>query len=219
MSTRSRRRARRQLVVLAVAGLSLLVAVAACERYGDELVPNGDLVAGTTTPDCWQLASWGEHTTEAGRVDDSGLGAPAYRIEIGQRTSGDAKLLTSEAAGCSPTVTPGSTYRLWFSYRSTSARSAVTLFRHSAEGWTYWTDLQQLPAMDSWTRVSVVTPTVPDGTDRVSWGVSIVEDGTLFTGQYSMKEITPDASGRSSSIASECRTPWSASIAASVPLS
>jgi len=65
VSTRSRPRARRQLVVLAVAGLSLLVAVAACERYGDELVPNGDLVAGTTTPDCWQLASWGEHTTEA----------------------------------------------------------------------------------------------------------------------------------------------------------
>ena len=199
MTARPRPHALRRLVALAVAGVGLLVAVAACERYGNELVQNGDLAAGTTIPDCWQLASWGEHTTEAGRVDDSGLGAPAYRIEIGQRTSGDAKLITSEVAGCSPTVTPGTTYRLWFSYRSTSARSSVTLFRHTAEGWTYWTDVQQLPAIDTWTRVSVATPPVPDGTDRLSWGVSVVEDGALLTGKYSMKEIKPDPSASTTS--------------------
>jgi hypothetical protein len=163
----------------------------ACEILGNELVQNGSMESGAPTPDCFQLAEWGDHTTQAGVVNGGHTGNKAYRIALTNYQSGDAKLLTAESGGCAPSVEAGKIYQLSVWYRSTSARNAVTAFRHTSAGWTYWTDLQTMPAVASWTEVVVKTPPIPAGTDRIAWGVSTAAAGVLFTDDYSTAEVIP----------------------------
>ena len=154
-----------------------------------ELVVNGNLAAGDALPTCFQPAGWGESTTTAQLIDEVPAGATgrSWRITMADHQSGDHKLLLSEAAGCAPAVQPGEVYELGLSYRSTAGQQAITLFRHTAAGWQYWTDLQALPASADWSTVTVPTPVVPEGTDRVSFGVSLFADGTLDTTGYSLR--------------------------------
>jgi hypothetical protein len=146
--------------------------------------------SGSPTPDCFQYTEWGQHTSQAGITGAAHTGNQAYRIELTDYSSGDAKLLTSEAEGCAPSVSADKTYRLSVWYRSTSSSNVVTVFRHTESGWHHWTDVQSLPSVATWTLASVKTPPIPSGTDRIAWGLSIVGAGELVTDDYSTKEIT-----------------------------
>ena len=154
-----------------------------------ELVVNGNLAAGAGTPTCFQTAGWGQSTTTQQFLTEVPTGATgrSWRITMAGRQTGDYKLLLSEAAGCAPTVQPGTVYQLGLQYRSTSAKQAITLFRHTAAGWQYWTDVQALPAAANWSSVAVATPAVPADTDRISFGVSLSADGVLDTTGYSLR--------------------------------
>lgn len=153
-----------------------------------ELIANGDLAAGDAVPVCFQPAGWGESVTTHGFVDGpAGSSGRAWRITMADHESGDHKLLVAEAAGCAPDVQPAQEYDLALQYRSTAERQAITLFRHTAAGWEYWTDLQALPASADWSSVTVTTPPIPAGTDRLSFGVSLSADGTLDTTGYSLR--------------------------------
>lgn len=171
---------------------------------GAELAVNGNLSAGAAVPTCFQAAGWGQRTTEAQLINDLPAGAAgrAWRITVTGYQSGDAKLLASEAAGCAPAVTPGQVYDFSVQYRSTAAQQSITLFRHTAAGWQYWTDVQALPASAGWSPVTVSTPPIPAGTDRVSFGVSVSANGDLDTTGYSFKLHTvpgpagPDVTGQ-----------------------
>lgn len=165
-----------------------------------ELAVNGDLSAGAGVPTCFQNAGWGQSTTTTQLLNEVPTGATgrSWRIATTGYQSGDAKLLAGEAAGCAPTVQPGQTYDFSVAYRSTAPTQSITLFRHTAAGWGYWTDLQALPASTGWATVTVPTPAVPAGTDRVSFGVSLNSNGTLDTTGYSFKlhsTTPPPASG------------------------
>ncbi len=154
-----------------------------------ELAVNGDLSAGDGVPTCFQPAGWGQSTTNQQLIDEVPAGSTgrSWRITMADHRSGDVKLLASEDAGCAPAVTPGQVYDLSLSYRSTAAQQSITLFRHTAAGWQYWTDVQALPATADWSSVTVSTPDVPADTDRVSFGVSVAADGRLDTTGYSFR--------------------------------
>lgn len=149
-------------------------------------------------PACFTQSGWGQHTanwqTVAGRT-----GAVAQSVTIANYVSGDRKLLVTESAACAPAVAPGATYNLSVWYKSTAPVNSLTLFRHSAAGWTYWTDLKQVPAAANWAQITAVTPAIPQGTDQISFGVSLAGNGTLVTDDYGFAQtgqpVPPPANG------------------------
>jgi hypothetical protein len=170
---------------------------AATPATPENLTTNGDLEGPGDPPEGWQLAGWGDNTVQAGATDIAHSGAAAYRIEVSNRVNGDWKLLPEESTA--PVVVPGTTYDLSVWYRSTSANNSVTLFKHTADGWSYWTDIQTLPVAADWTQVEVTTPEIEAGTDKIAWGVSIFGDGVLITDDYrtTPTQTPPDGGGGS----------------------
>ena len=154
-------------------------------------VPNADLAQGATVPACFQTAGFGVHTVHQGFSADipAGTTGRSWRIELSGYMSGDRKLIPSEAAGCAPSVSPGDALDVSVFYTSTSAQNSVTLFRHSAAGWAYWTDLQALPPATTWTKAVGRTPIVPADTDRVSFGISTSANGVLQTYGYGVAKV------------------------------
>lgn len=160
----------------------------------EELVPNGTLATGAPVPTCFQNAGWGEHSVSRALTTDvpagSEPGTRSYRLTLSNHVSGDAKLLTSEAAGCAPTVTSGEQYDLAVDYRSTIAgQHGLSVFTHTAQGWAYWTDLTAVPSSAEWTTALARTPVVPAGVDRIAFGLSAGGNGTLSTTNYSARQV------------------------------
>lgn len=142
------------------------------------------------TPNCFEQSGWGDHTVKwslvAGHNDNV-----AQSLQISNYQSGDRKLMIQENTTCAPAVTPGQTYDLSVWYKSTAAKNSLTVFRHSAAGWTYWTDLKALPAAAAWTQAKGTTPAIPAGTDQISFGISLSANGTLVTDDYNL--VNPNA--------------------------
>jgi cell division septation protein DedD len=161
----------------------------------DNLVVNPDLAVGETLPDCFLSAGWGDHSTTqaitAGIPAGSADGARSYTYTMADRSSGDMKLIQAETPGCAPSVEPGVTYAVGVDYRSTSPVNGFTVFAHRPTGWSYWTELGDLPATDGWERADAELPEIPADVDRVSFGVSIAADGELSTTGYSLTAL-PD---------------------------
>ncbi|MCU1632232.1 MAG: hypothetical protein JWM61_884, partial [Micrococcaceae bacterium] len=86
--------------------------------------------------------------------------------------AGDRKLLQAENAQCAPKVTAGLTYDMQVWYKS-SAPVSLTMFRHTAQGWSYWGNVEQVPAATGWTLAQAPTPVIPEGTDQVIFGLSL----------------------------------------------
>ena len=162
---------------------------------GAELVINGTLAAGGNPPNCMQAAGWGTHTVTQGPSPDIRTGSTgrSWKITLAGYQSGDRKLLPAEAAGCAPIIDPVKGYDISLWYKSSSPRAALTLFRHTAAGWQYWTDLRSVPVAAGWTQIQAVTPAIPAGTDRITFGISTSANGELFTHDYSLKEVTAPA--------------------------
>lgn len=163
-----------------------------------QLIINGDLANSGAMPDCFMLAGWGDRQISHSLSNDVPVNTPAggqsFVINATSYQSGDAKLLQSDAPGCAPAVTPGEQYDIQVDYKSTAADpSGLTVFSHTASGWQYWTDLKSLPPVASWTTGQARTPAIPNGVDRISFGVSLAGNGSLSTTNYSM--IKYDASG------------------------
>jgi len=140
-------------------------------------------------PNCFEQSGWGTNTTTWSLVTAAHTGTVAQSVAMSGYTNGDRKLMMSENATCAPTVTPGAAYTLSVWYKSTTAANSLTVFRHSTAGWTYWTDLAAPPAATNWTQVSVNTAAVPDGTDQITFGISIHGNGTLITDDYSLTQV------------------------------
>lgn len=173
--------------VCAVAVIAACLATALPPRVAlaaPATLPNPSLEQVTgTLPNCYEQVGWGQQTFNWQLVAGH-TGAVAQSLTVSNYVSGDRKLLMQESAACAPAVAPGSTYTLSLWYKSTAAQSAFTVFKHSAAGWTYWTDLKALPAAAAWTQATAVTPVIPAGTDQISFGMSLSGNGTLVTDDY-----------------------------------
>ena len=191
----------KRILPLAFAGLvvslvSLPAIVGPAANAAPSTLTNADLEQVTgTVPTCYEQAGWGDHSATWSLVAGHS-GNVAQSLKIANYVSGDRKLMVSENTACAPAVTPGQTYNLSVWYKSTSAKNSLTVFRHSNAGWTYWTDLKQLPVAADWTQATATTPAIPAGTDQISFGISLSGNGTLITDDYgfaSTADPTPPA--------------------------
>lgn len=150
------------------------------------LVSNGNHTTGAGIPTCWMEGSWGTHSRSGAlSATDVPAGSPAgtrsFAYTVSGYQSGDAKIMASDAVGCAPTVSPGTSYTLGVQYKSTVATNAIPLFTAtSTGGWEYWTTLRTLPASTGWTPVSAPVPAIPAGTTRLSFGMAGVGNGTVM---------------------------------------
>lgn len=161
-----------------------------------QLIINGNLASGAQIPSCFTVGGWGSRQLTSSLSADvpanSTAGTRSQDLTISSYVSGDAKLIQSEQAGCAPAVLPGSQYDLQVDYKTTAIPgTSLTVFSHSATGWQYWTDLKTLPASASWTTAQARTPVIPQGVDRISFGLSISANGSLKTTNYSMTKYDP----------------------------
>ena len=171
---------------VAILALPALLASVLLAPTAQAAVVNGDLEQVTGgVPNCFSQVGWGNNTANWQLTNSAHSGVVAQSVTISNYQSGDRKLLIRETAACAPAVTPGHSYDLGAWYRSTTKANALTLFRHSSAGWTYWTDLKSLPAASTWTQATATTPVVPAGTDQIAFGISIAGNGTLVTDDYS----------------------------------
>lgn len=135
---------------------------------------------------CFERSGWGTEGTS--NYLEGQLGGRAVSLNPRGHTTGDRKRLEEERAQRALAVVPGQGYTIGIRRKSTAPVSP-TLFRHSAQGWSYSGDVQkQAPAADC-TLASTATPTVPDGTDCITFGLSLGNDGTPTTDDYSLTEI------------------------------
>ena len=169
------------------------VAGAPAVAAGENLVKNPSLEDGTTDPTCFKRSGWG--TAGVWTFAPGRTGGRAVSVAISGYTQGDRKLLQTESAACAPTVTPGQTYEMQVWYKST-AKVMLTMFRHTAQGWSYWGDVKAQVAATDWTLAAADTPVIPDGTDQIVFGLSLAANGTLVTDDYSLanKVIAPPPS-------------------------
>jgi hypothetical protein len=179
---------RRFAAVVAVVAVTCVLPASAAAAPTAVQNPSLEQVTGGQ-PSCFSRGGWGTSTVTWSLTTAAHTGQVAQSVTVSGYASGDRKLLITENTACAPAVTPGRTYTLSVFYRSTTAKNSLTVFRHSAAGWTYWTDLKTLPAATAWAKASVVTPAVPDGTDQISFGISIAGNGTLVTDDYALTAV------------------------------
>jgi hypothetical protein len=152
-------------------------------------VANGTLEAGLDTPDCFSPAGWGDHTLAQGFSTDTPSGSGrSWSITIANRVSGDRKLVPAERAGCAPDVAVGEAYDLSIDYKSTTPVS-MSVYRQTASGWEYWRELVFVAARETWGKAIARTPLIPEGTARLSFGLTISTNGTLLTDNYAIAKV------------------------------
>ncbi|GAA2432758.1 galactose oxidase-like domain-containing protein [Streptomyces macrosporus] len=196
------------LSALLATGLSLSPAAADPAPAAENLLvdPGFETSDGDGFAQCWQRAGWGDNTFAYSLTTDAHTGDRAARLTVTDWASGDRKIMVEETAACAPEVEPGKQYDLAVHYTSTTDNTVFTAFRHDPrQGWLYWTDLKTLPATGTYTRAEVRTPQVPEGTDRIAWGVTVYGGGgTLTLDDAEMTAVAvdppeepqdPDASG------------------------
>ncbi|MEV7387796.1 MULTISPECIES: galactose oxidase-like domain-containing protein [unclassified Streptomyces] len=184
---------RRRTALLGVGALTAGLLLAAPQpAQAANLVTNpGFETAGTDgMPYCWEKSGWGDNDFTFETTSDAHSGAKAMKVTLTRRVDGDRKAMILETSDCAPTVTVGKQYDLGLWYKTTTPDANITLFRHDATaGWQYWTDLKTLEMQGDWTQATVRTPQVPDGTDRITWGVSVYGTGSATTDDYTMEQV------------------------------
>jgi peptidoglycan/xylan/chitin deacetylase (PgdA/CDA1 family) len=144
-----------------------------------------------TNPQCWSPAQYGTHTAAFAWSSTGGQGGGGQEtITMSSHVSGDAKLVTSFDLGqCAPTIVVGHSYQLRAYYTST-VPVFFTVYRRSAQGtWSYWTQSPTFPPAANWTSATWVTPAVPSGIEAISSGLTIDQDGSLSTSDYSTVDL------------------------------
>ena len=156
---------------------------------GGNMLANASLETATngTTPDCWQLGGSGTNTYTWTRTTNAHSGNWAENVTITAYTSGDRKLVTSQAAGaCSPRVNAGGTYNLGGWYESNQPVHIVAYYLNSSGSWVYWTQSPQFAASSGWAHATWTTPAVPAGATALSFGINLAAVGSLTTDDYTM---------------------------------
>jgi hypothetical protein len=153
------------------------------------MLANASLETSTSgsVPDCWQQGGTGTNTYTWARTGAAHSGSWAQTVTITAYTSGDRKLVTSQAANaCSPRITAGRTYNLGAWYQSSQTAHIVVYYLNSSGSWVYWTQSPAFPASSGWAQATWTTPALPAGATALSFGVNLAAAGSLTTDDYTM---------------------------------
>jgi hypothetical protein len=178
--------------------LALPIAVVASSNAsaGVNLVVNPGLSqSGSGFPACWTKSATGTNSASFAMTSRAYSGSTAVQLSVSRYTSGEALAMITENAACAPAVTAGDEYNLGVYYMSSTPNAVIEVYRHDAKtGWHFWMDLKNLPATGTYKEASVRTPTIPAGTNQISFGVALYGTGTVITDDYSMANATVAAS-------------------------
>jgi Domain of unknown function (DUF1929) len=184
----------------AVGALSLAVPIAVVASSnasaGVNLVVNpGFSQSGSGFPACWTKSATGTNSASFAMTSKAYSGSSAVQLSVSRYTSGEALAMITESQACAPVVTAGDQYNLGVYYMSSTPNAVIEVYRHDAKtGWHFWMDLKNLPATGTYKQASVRTPTIPAGTNQISFGVALYGTGTVITDNYSMTNATVAAS-------------------------
>jgi peptidoglycan/xylan/chitin deacetylase (PgdA/CDA1 family) len=156
---------------------------------GGNMLANASLETSSngTSPDCWQPSGTGTNTAAWSRTSNAQSGNWAENVTITSYTSGDRKMITSQAAGaCSPRVSPGSTYNLSGWYESNQPARVIVYYQNASGNWVWWAQSPQFPVSSGWALASWTTPAVPAGATALSFGINLAGVGSLTTDSYTM---------------------------------
>jgi peptidoglycan/xylan/chitin deacetylase (PgdA/CDA1 family) len=131
-------------------------------------------------PDCWEFDTFGNNSFTWTRTTDAHTGTYAERVDVSNFASGDDKLMVENDLGdCSPTVTPGRSYRLTTWYKSSVPVSFTVFSRDSQWAFGYWMSSPDFPATSTWAQASWVTPVIPSGANGLAFGLTLDSNGSL----------------------------------------
>jgi len=156
---------------------------------GGNMLANASLETATngSAPDCWQLAGTGTNTFSWTRTSNAHSGNWAENVAITALTSGDRKMLTSQAAGAySPRINAGATYNLGGWYESNQPARIIVYYQNSSGSWTYWMQSPQFAASGGWAHATWTTAALPAGATALSFGINLAAVGSLTTDDYTM---------------------------------
>lgn len=138
-------------------------------------------------PQCWAKGGFGENNAVFSTVATARTGTAAAQLTVSNRTSGDAKLIVTQDLGtCAPTVTPGQTYSLRAWYTSTVPTQFDVYLRSGSGTWSYLTSSPQFNASPTYAQATWTTAVIPAGTTGISFGLNLIENGTLVTDDYAL---------------------------------
>ena len=149
-------------------------------------------------PSCWTRFTVGKNTGTIAAAND-GRSKRGVAVNVTQYAGG-AKAVVQKP-GCALKVQAGKRYDLELSYKSTSGKVAVMLFRQKANGkWVKWKYMPYLPASRKYRLAVARTPVVPQGTRAVRFAMGLAGTGRLVTDNYKFKL----ASGKARCVGPEC---------------
>ncbi|MEO3783179.1 galactose oxidase early set domain-containing protein [Actinocorallia sp. B10E7] len=150
-------------------------------------------------PACWTRLSTGRNSGTVRVVRKARRGGRAMEVRITRHVRGFRAVVQKQ--DCALKVQPGRRYDLGLSYRSTSGRAAVVLFRQKADGrWARWHAFPHLPSSRKYRRASFRTPVVPKDTGAIRFAVGLQGRGTLVTDDHGFRR----AEGRAGCAGPEC---------------
>ncbi len=143
-----------------------------------------DAVSGD--PACFERGGYGARDVAWSRATGR-TGSVGQQVTVTGYQSGDAKLLqTMDLGSCAPAVAAGHSYDLGAWYTSTGLTQFALYYRNASGEWKYWTSSPWFAPETSWTEATWTTPPVPADATAVSFGLALIEDGTLVTDDYTM---------------------------------
>ena len=148
------------------------------------------LAVAPPSPTCWTPDSYGSNSPSFSWSATGGEGGGGEEtINMASVSSGDADLITSFDLGqCAPTTVVGDSYSLSVYYESTVPVFFSLYGRSSIGTWSYWTQSPTFPAASTWTLATWISPPVPSTIDALSYGMTIQNNGSLSTSDYSLTD-------------------------------
>jgi hypothetical protein len=156
------------------------------------VAPATPAAATPSTPECWSPESYGSNTpTYSWSPTGGATGGGVQTINLANVSGApneDANVVTTFDLGqCAPTATVGDSYQVSMYYKSSVPVYFNVFGRSPTDGsWSYWTGSPTFPATSTWTLATWLTPAVPSSVAALSYGMTINEEGTLSTSNYSL---------------------------------
>lgn len=150
-----------------------------------DVIPNGSLELGGTTPTGWTGSNWGSNTANFQYVTNDGFtGSRSAKVTVSNYVDGDAKWFFNPIT----TLTPGKQYRFSVNYKSSVTAHPVVMFQ-KADGTEQYFGMP-IPLTTSTTTWQSYSDTfsVPTDAKSVSVFMYIAANGWLQTDNYQISD-------------------------------
>jgi peptidoglycan/xylan/chitin deacetylase (PgdA/CDA1 family) len=139
-------------------------------------------------PQCFQPGGFGVSTPTFATVSTAHTGTVAEEVTVTGLVAGSSVdfLQQQDLGTCAPTATPGHSYSLRTWYTATTTTQFDVWYRNAVGGWIYWTSSPYFAASSTYSQAIWTTPAVPAGATGITFGLNLIQNGTLITDDYAL---------------------------------